>query len=66
MIAREHRRVALAVRTDNVRAIRLYRRLRFAVWRPELLDTLHEHVGDDGSIVREQERCLVYVKTLDG
>jgi ribosomal protein S18 acetylase RimI-like enzyme len=64
--AGDHDRVALAVHPDNVRAIKLYVQLRFALWRPEPLDTFHEHVGDDGSIVREQEPCLVYVKTLGG
>lgn len=66
LIARDHRRVALAVHPGNVRAIDLYGRLSFAQWRTELLDTFQESVDDDGRIVREHERCLVFVKTLHG
>jgi len=66
LIARDHRQVALAVNPANERAINLYERLNFALWRTELLDTFQERVGDDGCVLREQEHCLVFVKTLQG
>ncbi|MBB2941070.1 ribosomal protein S18 acetylase RimI-like enzyme [Actinoplanes lutulentus] len=60
-----HRRVALGVHPDNDPAINLYRGLRFSAWRAEHLATFREHVLDDGSTVRVQEPCLVFVKKLD-
>ncbi len=59
-----HRRVALGVHPDNENAIRLYRSLAFVVWRDQPLTTFREHVRDDGSTVREEEPCLVFVKRL--
>jgi ribosomal protein S18 acetylase RimI-like enzyme len=59
-----HERVALGVHPDNEIAIRLYETLSFTVWRGRTLDTFREHVRDDGSTVREEEPCLVFVKDL--
>ena len=59
-----YRRVALGVHPDNSNAIGLYRSLSFAVWREQTLTTFREHVHDDGSTVREEEPCLVFVKAL--
>ena len=59
-----HVRVALGVHPDNDIAIRLYETLSFTVWREHTLTTFREHVRDDGSTVREEEPCLVFVKDL--
>jgi GNAT superfamily N-acetyltransferase len=60
-----HRSVALGVHPDNDGAIRLYQGLLFTAWRDQPLDTFREHVLDDGSTVRIQEPCLVFVKDLN-
>jgi GNAT superfamily N-acetyltransferase len=59
-----HTRVALGVHPDNQVAINLYRTLSFTVWREQTLTTFREHVKEDGSTVREEEPCLVFVKDL--
>ena len=59
-----HRHVALGVHPDNADAISFYKRLSFTVWREQTLTTFREHVQDDGSTVREEEPCLVFVKRL--
>jgi hypothetical protein len=35
------------------------------MWREQTLTTFREDVGDDGSVVREEEPFLVFVKRLD-
>jgi ribosomal protein S18 acetylase RimI-like enzyme len=60
-----HRQVALGVHPDNRHAIRLYERLSFTVWREQTLTTFREHVRDDGTRIREEDPCLVFVKQLD-
>jgi ribosomal protein S18 acetylase RimI-like enzyme len=63
--AQGHRSVALGVHPENLDAIKLYRRLLFRVWREQTLTTFRDHVRDDGSTVREEEPCLVFVKRLE-
>ncbi|HET6532686.1 MAG TPA: GNAT family N-acetyltransferase [Actinoplanes sp.] len=59
-----HRQVALGVHPGNFEAISFYKGLSFTVWREQTLTTFREHVRDDGSTVREEEPCLVFVKRL--
>jgi GNAT superfamily N-acetyltransferase len=60
-----HRRVALGVHPGNSGAISFYEALSFTVWREDTLTTFREHVQDDGSTVREEEPCLVFVKRIE-
>jgi ribosomal protein S18 acetylase RimI-like enzyme len=56
--------VALGVHPDNIVAISLYQNLSFAMWRADTLTTFREHMLDDGSTIREEEPCVVFVKRL--
>ena len=60
-----HRQVALGVHPDNRHAIRLYQRLSFYGVARATLTTFREHVRDDGTRIREEDPCLVFVKQLD-
>ncbi|WIX78115.1 GNAT family N-acetyltransferase [Amycolatopsis carbonis] len=59
-----HRRAALAVRTDNADAARLYRRLDYRDWGHGTVVCYAEHFLPDGRTVSEAELCHVLVKTL--
>ncbi|HWD02600.1 MAG TPA: GNAT family N-acetyltransferase [Amycolatopsis sp.] len=59
-----HGRVALAVRTDNDDAARLYRRLGYDDWGHGTVVCYAEHLHPDGRTIREAEQCHVLVKTL--
>ena len=64
LLALGHRRVALVVHPENRHAINLYRGQFYTAWRNQELTTFREHVHDDGSIRREPEPYLVFVKAL--
>ncbi|WP_033291681.1 GNAT family N-acetyltransferase [Amycolatopsis jejuensis] len=53
---------ALAVRTDNTRAARLYRRLGYEDWGHGTVVCYSEHTLPDGRTVSEPEHCHVLVK----
>ncbi|GAB3159191.1 hypothetical protein GCM10027258_71930 [Amycolatopsis stemonae] len=59
-----HDRVALAVRTDNTDAARLYRRLGYRDWGHGDVTCYAQRTLPDGSVLEEPERCHVLVKTL--
>ncbi|WP_344856537.1 GNAT family N-acetyltransferase [Amycolatopsis ultiminotia] len=59
-----HARGALAVRTDNTRAARLYRRLGYRDWGHGTVVCYSERTLPDGRTVSEPERCHVLVKGL--
>ncbi|WP_326833922.1 GNAT family N-acetyltransferase [Amycolatopsis rhabdoformis] len=61
---RGHRRGALAVRTDNTDAARLYRRLGYRDWGHGTVVCYAENVQPDGRTVSEAEVCHVFVKNL--
>jgi ribosomal protein S18 acetylase RimI-like enzyme len=64
LIKRGQDRVALAVRTDNGDAIRLYHRLGFAMWGHPDVICYAEICDEDGSVTLEAERCHVMVKNV--
>jgi ribosomal protein S18 acetylase RimI-like enzyme len=64
LIDHDHRRVALAVRTDNPAASRLYHRLGYRDWRHGLVVCYTETTLPDGRVVPEPEHCHVLVKDL--
>ncbi|MCR6483394.1 GNAT family N-acetyltransferase [Amycolatopsis sp. OK19-0408] len=66
LVERGHDRVALAVRTDNRRAARLYRRLGYQDWGHGVAVCYAESVRPGGEVVREPEWCHVFVKELAG
>ncbi|MGW4486022.1 N-acetyltransferase family protein [Amycolatopsis sp. NPDC004368] len=59
-----HRRGALAVRTDNTDAARLYRRLGYQDWGHGTVVCYAERLLADGRTVSEAEVCHVLVKNL--
>ncbi|MEU4523166.1 GNAT family N-acetyltransferase [Amycolatopsis sp. NPDC024027] len=61
---RSHHRVALAVRTDNHDAARLYGRLGYRDWAHGEVTCLSWTTSPDGRQVREPERCRILVKDL--
>jgi ribosomal protein S18 acetylase RimI-like enzyme len=60
-----HTAVVLGVDPENDAAISLYRTLHFTVWREHTLTTFREDVRDDGTTVREEDQCLVFIKHLE-
>lgn len=61
-----HDRIALAVRTDNIGAAKLYERLGYRDWGHGPVVCLTEEWLPDGSRVRHPEKCYVLAKTLAG
>jgi ribosomal protein S18 acetylase RimI-like enzyme len=61
---RGHEQVALAVRTDNAGAARLYRRLGYRYWDHGLVTCYARTTLPDGSVLEEPELCYVLVKDL--
>jgi len=57
-------RVALAVRTDNPAAARLYRRLDYRDWGHGEVVCYARTTQPDGRVLYEPERCYVLVKDL--
>ncbi|WP_037362960.1 GNAT family N-acetyltransferase [Amycolatopsis orientalis] len=64
LVGHGHALGALAVRTDNTRAARLYRRLGYHDWGHGTVVCYAERVSPDGRTVFEAERCHVLVKRL--
>lgn len=64
VVEKGHERVALAVRTDNTRAARLYRRLGYADWGHGEVICYARTTSPDGLVQEEAERCHVLVKDL--
>ncbi|RSD10657.1 GNAT family N-acetyltransferase [Amycolatopsis eburnea] len=62
VLERGGHRVALAVRTDNPAAARLYRRLDYRDWGHGEVTCYTLDVRPDGRVVRRPERCHVLVK----
>jgi GNAT superfamily N-acetyltransferase len=62
-----YRQVALAVRTDNFDAYRLYEQLGYEQWGHGVVECLgYEEKMDDGTLQRPVEKCDVMVKSLTG
>ncbi|WP_328450941.1 GNAT family N-acetyltransferase [Amycolatopsis sp. NBC_00438] len=59
-----HERVALAVRTDNPAATRLYRRLGYEDWGHGEVVCYARTTQPDGRVLHEPEQCYVLVKDL--
>jgi len=57
-------RVALAVRTDNHDAARLYKRLQYRDWGHGEVICYARTTSPDGTVLIEAERCYVRVKDL--
>lgn len=64
LVARGHTRVALGVAPDNERVHRFYHRLGYVEWPYPPIWTSRDVYGPDGVVLREAERCLVFVKEL--
>ncbi|MEU0536277.1 GNAT family N-acetyltransferase [Amycolatopsis tolypomycina] len=64
VVALEHSRLALAVRTDNSEAARLYDRLGYRDWEWGPVVCHAERTLASGRIVLEPETCNVLVKNL--
>ncbi|WP_409465755.1 GNAT family N-acetyltransferase [Amycolatopsis sp. GA6-003] len=64
LVGHGHALGALAVRTDNTRAARLYGRLGYHDWGHGTVICYAERVSPDGRTVSEAERCHVLVKRL--
>jgi GNAT superfamily N-acetyltransferase len=58
---RRHRRVAIGVDMDNLRAARLYLRLGYREWAHGPLDTVREEIKD-GRVTLLPDECRVFVK----
>lgn len=59
-----HERVALAVRTDNPAAARLYRRLGYEDWGHGMITCYAQVPMPNGGVLEVPERCHVLVKDL--
>jgi GNAT superfamily N-acetyltransferase len=59
-----HRVPALGVDPGDEPVISFYRSLSFRAWREQTLTTFREEVRDDGTTVRVEDRCLVFVKDI--
>jgi GNAT superfamily N-acetyltransferase len=59
-----YERVALAVRTDNIRAARLYRRLGYTDWGHGEVVCYARTTSPDGRVQEDAELCHVFVKDL--
>ncbi len=59
-----HWNVALAARTDNDEAIRLYQRLGYRDWGRGLVECVAVQTNPDGNVVYESEECLVLIRRL--
>ncbi|WP_439382312.1 GNAT family N-acetyltransferase [Amycolatopsis lexingtonensis] len=64
LVERGHHQVALAVRTDNPAAARLYDRLGYRDWGHGVVTCVAMAVRPDGRVLRWPERCHVLVKDL--
>lgn len=64
LVGEGHERVALAVRTDNTAAARLYQRLGYRDWGHGVVVCYAQRILSDGSVLEEPERCHVLVKDL--
>ncbi|MBE8517208.1 GNAT family N-acetyltransferase [Amycolatopsis sp. H6(2020)] len=64
LVEQGHERVALAVRTDNHDAARLYRRLGYRDWGHGAVICHAQRSLPDGGIREEPERCHVLAKDL--
>ncbi|WP_103343394.1 GNAT family N-acetyltransferase [Amycolatopsis sp. CA-126428] len=64
LLAKGHYRVALAVRTDNHDAARLYDDLGYRDWGHDKVTCLAAVTSPDGTVVSEKEVCHVLVKDL--
>ncbi|MEV7038034.1 GNAT family N-acetyltransferase [Amycolatopsis sp. NPDC051061] len=64
LIEHGHERVALAVRTDNPAAARLYDRLGFEDWGHGEVICYAQAILPDGGVLEVPERCYVLVKDL--
>jgi ribosomal protein S18 acetylase RimI-like enzyme len=56
--------VALAARTDNDEAIRLYQRLGYRDWGRGLVECVAVRTNPDGAVEYESEQCLVLLRRL--
>ncbi|MEV4054697.1 GNAT family N-acetyltransferase [Amycolatopsis sp. NPDC049688] len=63
-VERGHDRVALAVRTDNHDAARLYDRLGYRDWGHGEVTCFARTTAPDGTLLVEAEECYVLVKDL--
>lgn len=59
-----HWHVALATRTDNDEAIRLYQRLGYRDWGRGLVECVAVRTKPDGDVEYEAEECLVLIRRL--
>ncbi|MGW5746514.1 GNAT family N-acetyltransferase [Amycolatopsis sp. NPDC003861] len=64
LLAKGHYRVALAVRTDNHAAARLYDKLEYRDWGHGKVICLARTTSPDGTVVTEKEVCHVLVRDL--
>ncbi len=64
LVQKGHARVALAVRTDNVRAARLYDRLGYVDWDQGEVVCYARTTSPDGRVQEQAEWCHVLVKDL--
>ncbi|MFI5588199.1 GNAT family N-acetyltransferase [Amycolatopsis sp. NPDC051758] len=64
LVENGRRKVALAVRTDNLHAARLYDRLEYQDWGHGEVTCYTQTTLPDGRVVREPERCHVLTKDL--
>jgi ribosomal protein S18 acetylase RimI-like enzyme len=65
LVEHGHERVALAVRTDNPAAARLYDRLGYRDWGHGGVTCYARAILPDGKVLEVPERCHVMVKDLD-
>lgn len=56
--------VALAARTDNDEAIRLYQRLGYRDWEHGLVECVAVRTNPDGDVEYESEQCHVLIRRL--
>ena len=66
LVARGHEQVALAVRTDNLDALRLYERLGYRMWSHGSIVCMYVVRLPDGSRKLCPETCNLLVKQLRG
>jgi ribosomal protein S18 acetylase RimI-like enzyme len=64
ILARSADRVALAVRTDNFDAYRLYERMGYVAWDHPPVECMYEVELADGTLKRGYEKCDIMVKQL--
>lgn len=64
LLERGHARVALGVGLDDGRVHRFYRRLGYVEWPYPPIGTSKDVFLPDGAVVREADKCRVFVKEL--